>query len=814
MKRAAKGISREYYATKIRALDPSPWLAEWAYRLGIEKTWLGRFLLRLEKSSRLRRWTLTLIFCFLLSFLVFYELEFSVDLVVGEVATRDVKSPIAFERVDEVATETNRANAEKLVPPVFDYDPHAYDQLLNKVYLAFQKMREVSREVQWPKDEISLEEEIKDFLANRGQFESILGREVPPASFEWLTANHFSARIENLLIRILDIWSNEKITDFPEQAFFAGQDQVMLRVLGGRGDPKEEFTVSKSIFRDLNRFSDFTMDRVQGAARYNPDQQRNILKLARSILIPNVNFNMAETAIRRQSAKEAVMPVVIAVKKNQTIVAQGTIVQPIHLALFNEIERLKLDNRSQLSTIIIALVFFLLIFVTFSYLTRFTQRRVTVEGKDILVMGLTLLFVVTVTKIFIFITGSAFVAERGSTIPIEAFLYAAPAATGPMIVGLLMTFGEVIWIFNLVIAIVLSFVTDQNFSFFLVNIIGGTVAARAVYGYKKRNDIYWSGLQTGLANALVIGLIYLTKQTGEAGNFGFLLWVVAAGFFSGIASSLLAMMVIPLFESLFNYTTDIKLLELSNLNHPLLKEMIVKAPGTYHHSLVVGNMVEGAAEKIGANPLLAKVMSYYHDIGKIHHANYYIENQKVGNNPHDHLSPNMSKTVLISHIKDGLELGRKYNLGKPILDGILQHHGTTLISFFYNKAIENQENGSGSPSEDDFRYPGPKPQFREAALCMLADSIEAAARSLEEPTPLRLRNIVRNIIQRKFMDGQLDECNLTLRDLSEIEASFIFVLIGIYHQRIDYPRKAGGGTGELPSEPIRKLKGNGGSHLP
>jgi putative nucleotidyltransferase with HDIG domain len=215
--------------------------------------------------------------------------------------------------------------------------------------------------------------------------------------------------------------------------------------------------------------------------------------------------------------------------------------------------------------------------------------------------------------------------------------------------------------------------------------------------------------------------------------------------------------------------------------------MIVKAPGTYHHSLVVGSMCEAAAEEIGANPLLAKVMAYYHDIGKNEHAQYFIENQRGSNNPHDHISPHMSKTVLIAHVKDGAEMGYRHKLGKPIIDGILQHHGTTLISYFYNKAIEEQNEDIDTVDEEDFRYPGPKPQFKEAALLMLADSIEAAARSLEEPTPARLTSLVKNIIQNKFLDGQLDQCDLTLRDLGTIENCYRRVILGIYHQRVDYP---------------------------
>ena len=202
-------------------------------------------------------------------------------------------------------------------------------------------------------------------------------------------------------------------------------------------------------------------------------------------------------------------------------------------------------------------------------------------------------------------------------------------------------------------------------------------------------------------------------------------------------------------------------------------------------------------------------MAYYHDIGKIEHAQYFIENQRQGHNPHDHISPNMSKTVLIAHVQDGAEMGYAHRLGKPIIDGILQHHGTTLISFFYNKALEGQDVDIDQVNEEDFRYPGPKPQFREAALVMLADSIEAAARSLEDPTTGRLQNIVKNVIQNKFLDGQLEECNLTLKDLTVIEAAYKRILLGVYHQRVDYPMKYS--AARSSSKPKGERRGSSGA---
>ncbi|MEQ1876306.1 MAG: HDIG domain-containing metalloprotein, partial [Bdellovibrionia bacterium] len=508
-----------------------------------------------------------------------------------------------------------------------------------------------------------------------------------------------------------------------------------------------------------------------------------------------LTLNKQETAIRQGKAREAVLPVIVPVKKNQTIIREGAVIQPVHILLLDEIKRLRSEQRRDFIALVMAAMFVAMMLIFLSYLRRFTTTRVKVSSKDMVAMGTVTLMVVLICKVLLFVTTSAFEERFRDLIPSSAYLYLMPMAAGPMLIGLLVSSGEVVWLFTLFLSAVLSLMVDQSFAIFVVSIVGGIAAARGVYNCKKRNDIYFAGLRAGLVNMVIIACLSVITSEQQDQLIPLLLWNVPAGLIAGIMSSLIAMMLVPFLESVFNYSTDVKLLELSNLNHPLLKEMIVKAPGTYHHSLVVGSMVEAAAEEIGANPLLAKVSAYYHDIGKTEHAGYFIENQRSGYNPHDHISPHMSKTVLIAHVKDGVELGGKFNLGTPIIDVIIQHHGTTLISYFYHKAKQSEDASMHSVHEEEFRYPGPKPQFKEAALCMLADSIEAAARCLDEPQPVRLQNIVKNIIHSKFMDGQLDECNLTLRDLSIIEASFNRILLGIYHQRIDYP------TGKKPSEP-------------
>jgi putative nucleotidyltransferase with HDIG domain len=259
------------------------------------------------------------------------------------------------------------------------------------------------------------------------------------------------------------------------------------------------------------------------------------------------------------------------------------------------------------------------------------------------------------------------------------------------------------------------------------------------------------------------------------------------GFVGGIFSGIFVAGITPLFETLFNYTTDIKLLELANLNQPIFQRMIMEAPGTYHHSIIVASLVEAAAEAIGANPLLAKVSAYYHDVGKIKKPQYFIENQQNGENKHVKLSPKMSSLIITTHVKEGCELASKVKLGTQITNIIREHHGTSVVSYFYEKAKKDRDPSIRSLPESDFRYAGPKPQSREAGLVLLGDVIEASSRTLSNPTPARIKSLVRERIERVLMDGQLDDCELTLHDLNKIAENFMRILNGIFHQRIDYP---------------------------
>lgn len=800
-KNASKTGTREALQQRSKYVDSSLEFLDWVNRLGWERTILGRLVQELDERFRIRRILLLFLFSLGLSFLLAFDFDFSYQLEPGDVATTDVKSPIGFQFVDEVATEELREEASRKIVPVFDFDRNVFEDTFNRTYRAFRKMRDEARKVQWSKDEFAFDDQVRDFFVHKPIFEEILARPLSEREFEWLVIKRFNAQIENSLIAVLERWSQFRIIDSFDKSMPVSLKELNVRDVQGASH-SNEYVIAMRDIHDLAHEEDFLIDRGLMPKGLSTNDQTMLSILARSMVIPNITLNKVETSGRKAKARADIIPEKKLIEKNQVIVNEGAKVRPIDATIMREIENQRSQQHRNFVALISAVLFVVLLLVCFSYVKRFTLNRVIVEAKDIGIMGFVMLLTVSVTKLFMFMTNTAFASKYGTMIPDTAIVFLAPVAAGAMLVGLLITAGELVWIFSMVLAIVVGFmVEDMKFQFFLVSVAGSIAGASGVFSCKKRNDIYMAGLRTGAVNALMIALVLTAQQFSAEDYAKQLIWSVPAGFLSGLIAALVAMMTVPFLESLFNCTTDVKLLELSNLNHPLLKEMIVKAPGTYHHSLVVGSMVEAAAEEIAANPLLAKVMSYYHDIGKVEHASYFIENQKPGNNPHDHLSPNMSKTILIAHVKDGVELGVEYHLGKPIIDGIVQHHGTTLISFFYNRAIEQQDEDLSPISEEDFRYPGPKPQFREAALIMLADSIEAASRSLDEPTPVRLRNIVKNIIQRKFMDGQLDECNLTLRDLSMVEEAFIRILHGIYHQRIDYPKRAGGGASENPNKP-------------
>ncbi len=361
-------------------------------------------------------------------------------------------------------------------------------------------------------------------------------------------------------------------------------------------------------------------------------------------------------------------------------------------------------------------------------------------------------------------------------IPIPAF--AIPAFMGIVLISLLIDVRIAI-VFNIVVSIItLLVVGDKNFDFALYLFIGGSLSSIVSHKIQSRIQFISHGFLSSLISALFVLAIELVYQTdGEM-----ILYNSINSFVGTALSFVLAYGTLPIWEYIFDYATPIRLMELSNPNHPLLKRLLLEAPGTYHHSLIVGNLSEVACEAVGGNYLLARIGAYYHDIGKLKRPFYFKENQIVEEDPHNKISPTLSALIITSHTKDGVEIGKEYKLPKQVLDIIRQHHGTTKVAFFYGKALtQNQQ-----VSEQKFRYEGPVPQSKEAAIVMLADSVEAAVRALSSPTPQLIESTIRGIIYEKLMDGQLNSSNLTFKELETICDSFIKVLTGVFHKRVSY----------------------------
>ncbi|MDD2654346.1 MAG: HDIG domain-containing protein [Candidatus Omnitrophica bacterium] len=409
----------------------------------------------------------------------------------------------------------------------------------------------------------------------------------------------------------------------------------------------------------------------------------------------------------------------------------------------------------------------IIIFSLFSFLSFYLKK-----GKEDIYLKLGLLLI-------IIIVSAKFIVNYSSL-----SYYFIPAIAVSMLTVILFEDLVLGFAVTAVSSILTGVVANFNLTITLIFFIGGIVGILSIWRARRRSQIILAGVYVGVVQLFCFLLIFLRFFSLDHFLKNYAVPVLSGG----IVASFIVIGSLPIFEYLFKVTTNISLLELSDFNHPLLRKMILEAPGTYQHSLLVGNLAEAASEAVGANSLLARVGAYYHDIGKIEKAEYFSENQIHFQSKHDKLQPTMSRLIITNHIKEGVELGRKYRLNPMIIDFITQHHGTSVIYYFYRKAIQGIEESNQS-QEEVFRYPGPKPQKKETAIVLLADAAEAASRTLSEPTAERLEEIVKKVINNKFIDGQLDECDLTLKDLEVIGNVFLRILSAIYHPRVRYPEE-------------------------
>jgi hypothetical protein len=664
------------------------------------------------------------------------------------------------------------------MPPVFDLDTNTNAAVETEIRNLFAQSRSVVR----AGDSRSRRRlAVSDALISRvhSQLQSKLEKDISLDLVRVLLIHGFSRDLENQIVELVQNVMRLGITNNREfLARFQPQGIVLRDVT--TGDEKQVRDLYS--IRDMRQARDFLRQKESELFLLAEPERRIVSSYLDGLVTPNISYNGTETRGRRAEAARDVDPVVLQIKKGKTIVREGDEITAKELAVLESLQQVR--DRSKTSARVAGafiLICFLMLALWRYFIYFQTKHRQSVHDFLLIVLILTLTLIVFRG----FVTLGVLVAESlrvGSLSQPELYYFAAPLAFGCILVILLLHTGAAVVYTVLLTALVGLYARDS--SAMVYTLLGCLAAIFALNQYKERAAIVRCGLVLGLVNVLtVLGLNMIRAP---------LVWNAVliqslCGFLSGIMAAGLTSLMLPLLETIFGITTDIKLLELSNLNTPILRRLALEAPGTYHHSIIVGTLAEAAAEAIGANSLLVRVGAYYHDIGKIKKAEYYVENQLFTGNKHEHLTPAMSSLIISSHVRDGLEMAEQIKLPQKIGDLIPQHHGTRLMTYFYQKAKDAAEGTKQVINENEFRYPGPKPQSREAAILMLADGVEAASRTLTDPTPNQILGMVKRIVYNTLNDGQFDECEITMKDLDLIAHAFMRVLTGMHHHRIDYP---------------------------
>ncbi len=752
---------------------------------------LGNFF-----QSALFGWIVFVVLILGISLTLSFHVDYlPLNIKVGKVAPKDIKADQNYEIIDTLATETNRNAALKSVTPVYDFDAKLTDDLEKKIQQAFQEGR-AAAERREPSETIGL-------LLLR-----TLGLQPTAAQVKDLIADQFSPGSEEFLRRVAREAQSQLIAAGPDPVRRAEPFEITVRNADQASPGETEETL-----KDASRVKSLSEIQTQllEKAKQPPKQrigsvsESQLYEMASRLIRPNLTFNSVETELRRAKAVGNVRNVIVKVQAGESIVRSGDRYGLHHVTILEGIRKQKRDTNFVIRLAGTVLFVSILLLITYAFSKRFI-RKFNPTRDDLYFLGGVLILLLLSVRLSAGIS-SALRDFFPYDVSVQALYYAIPVAAGAMLTRYILN-SEIALVFAIVASALTGMFLEGDLDLSIYFLISSIVAASAIAHVERRTQILKAGIIVGSVNAMVVLAIKLITviSVTDVFNFPHVVINMLLGFLGGILSAIFVMVLAPVAEMIFNYVTDIKLLELGNLNHPLLREMIVKAPGTYHHSQLVAVLAEAAAAEIGANPLLARVGSYFHDIGKMRKPSYFIENQQNGENRHDRLAASMSALIISSHVKDGLELAREHNLPQRIADFIPQHQGTKLITYFYNKAVETNPDKEMPIDEKKYRYPGPRPQNREAGIILLADGVEAAVRSIPEKTPQKVTSMVQKIINKNFTEAQLDECEMTLKDLHVIADTFSRVLVGIYHQRIEYPdveeRKA-------TVTPIKEILGKG-----
>jgi len=593
-----------------------------------------------------------------------------------------------------------------------------------------------------------------------------------------LTGARFDAELESQLKAILTRVMGRRIV--ANKKLVENEPAITLIRLPDR---QERLLTTYDGMTDLDGSRQAARDQVVDRLMLPPSEEGALGELLASFVDANVQPDPETTARRREEAAQSVDLVLIPVEEGQTLISQGERIDAETARSLSRLTRNSSGARRFGVLLALVLVASTLAFFIYRY-TRYHQRHFRKIRHLHALLVLMVLGMLLLGEALYWIAGKVIGGMDAPFGEHALYIYLIPLGAGSILVALLAN-GRIAIVYSAFLALLFGAVFRWNAYLMIWAMLVLCGGVYAIVTYRERAALLRAGLVVGGVGAAA-ALAMETLQ-GHVATVSHMLYTAGLAFLGGaVGVGLLISFSLPLLERLFNVLTDIRLLELSNLNNPLLSELAVTAPGSYNHSLVVGTLAEEGAKAIGASSLFCRVAAFYHDIGKMNKPDYYVENQR-GQNPHDKLSPSMSALIIASHVKDGIRMAREAGLPEQLVDIIPQHHGTKLMTYFYEKAKNSSDPSLGPIKEEDFRYPGPKPDTREAAIFMLADAVEAAARTVEDPTPNRLSDMIRKVTNSILLDGQLDSCDLTFVDLKRIQAAFLRLLVGMYHRRVDYP---------------------------
>lgn len=711
---------------------------------GFGKAWLETL-----QRTALSRWVLGgLIIAAMLAILLVDALPAGVQIEVGEVAKQDIVAPITAINTSETERLKEEAARQALLeatddPSYYQINPAAVMRVEENVTGVLNLLRQG--------------------IAPEGEEQDVQPEHLTISEIDRRLIRDWQIEIPQ---RNLEAVVSLSLTEFDQ--FAQTTADLVLAVM--------EEPISQDGLRDARDAFEESVRR----SGFRDNLQQTAVLLGRQLIQPNLVLNTEKVNEARDQAVQNVEPVQI--MQGEIIIRKGDVVRTEHINLMRDVGLLKTgrDYAALAGRTLLVLAMAALMIV---YLHQ-NRLRILENNALLGLLGSVVLTVLLLGRLF-------------SMPAWPEAVYLNPSA----LVGLLLTLlidAKVASMAAVVTAVLLGVISGFSWPVGTLALVGGLTAVLSVTKVSQRGDLMRAGFIVGGANVLLMMALGLaSKDTGLIVNS-------YLGLISGVLASIVAIGVLPYLESAFKITSSIRLLELSNPNHPLLRRLMLEAPGTYHHSILVGNLAEAAAEAVGADGLLARVGAHYHDIGKLKRPYFFVENQVGKDNPHDKIAPSLSTLIVTSHVKDGLELAGEYKLPDVVTQFIAQHHGTDLVRFFYHRATEASEDNT--VEEKDFRYPGPKPHGKEVAIVSLADAVEAAVRSLSKPTPGKIEGLVRKIIKDRLNSGQLDESDLTFQDMDRIANAFVKVIMGMFHTRVEYPEK-------ITKEEIEGKKARNGSSV-